>query len=105
MQIKTITTVLCLLISSIGLTEIKSYKSNQSNDNSNRGTGFEIKKFTLSSGGGVITAGNYNVISSIGQVDAGPKLSGGNFEFRGGFLTGNSGTGNPDVIFENSFEQ
>ncbi len=104
MKIKTKITVIFLWVRSIGVSQLNRNKSDQHEQIANRGTGYEIKKFTLSSGGGVITGGNYSLISSIGQIDAGPKAIGGNYEFRGGFLTGNSGNGNPDVIFKNSFE-
>lgn len=60
---------------------------------------YSINKYTLSSGGGVIAGGDYHLTSSIGQIDAGKKATGGNYEFRGGFLTGSS-----DLIFRNGFE-
>jgi len=99
MKVKTKIVLVCLLVNSVGMTQIHSKKSDHNNQSSNRGVTYKMNKYTLSSGGGVITGGNYQLTSSIGQIDAGEKAIGGNYEFRGGFLTGSS-----DLIFKNGFE-
>lgn len=70
--------------------------------NQTQGTpSYAIKKYTLSSGGGVMSdAGNvYEITGVIGQIDAGHNATGGSFTLRGGFLQQNT-----DLIFKNSFE-
>ncbi len=82
--------------STIQSTEVETEDSQQNAQGANN---YSINKYTLSSGGGVISGGDYQLNSSIGQIDAGEKATGGNYEFRGGFLTGSS-----DLIFRNGFE-
>ncbi len=87
------------LFTSAGLTDKNRSNVEASDHSQNGGSGYQITKYTLSSGGGVITGGNYHLTSSIGQLDAGHKATGGNYEFNGGFLSENT-----DLIFKNGFE-
>lgn len=98
MKIKILTIMVLTSMSPIGFSE--SNQSDTDNHNETKGTGiYEIKKHTISSGGGVSTGGIYSLTSSIGQIDAGHNATGGIYEFNGGFLTGNS-----DLIFKNGFD-
>ena len=60
---------------------------------------YEIKKYTINSGGAKITGGNFHLQSSIGQVDANTVLTGGDFSLNSGFWQKNT-----DLIFKNNFE-
>lgn len=46
---------------------------------------FSIDWFTIDGGGGTSTAGVYSVSGTIGQPDAGPAMTGGNYSLVGGF--------------------
>ena len=46
---------------------------------------YSIDWFTIDSGGGTSTGGVYQVSGTVGQAEAGPALSGGNFSVTGGF--------------------
>ena len=46
---------------------------------------FSIDWFTIDGGGGTSTGGVYAVSGTIGQPDAGPTMSGGNYSLVGGF--------------------
>ncbi|MBI3850309.1 MAG: hypothetical protein HY298_08480 [Verrucomicrobia bacterium] len=50
-----------------------------------RAQSYRIDWFTIDGGGGSSTGGVYSVNCTIGQPDAGPTLSGGNFTVDGGF--------------------
>ena len=60
---------------------------------------FEIRKYSINSGGSNINGGNFEMKSSIGQVDASHTMSGGNFQLNGGYWHKNT-----DLIFNNDFE-
>jgi len=60
---------------------------------------YEIKKYTINSGGSTSTGGTYQVSGSIGQVDASSKLTSANYSLNGGFWHENN-----DLIFKNGFE-
>jgi hypothetical protein len=63
--------------------------------------------FTVDSGGGTSTGGNYSVSGTIAQVDADPlhPASGGNFELTGGFWVIDSAPPTTqDAIFRDGFE-
>lgn len=64
---------------------------------------FEIKKYTINSGGASMTGGNYQLTASIGQVDASEHTNGGSFSLTGGFWQPSSNTSD-EIIFANSFE-
>ncbi len=53
--------------------------------------GFDLSWFTIDSGGGVSSAGAFEVSGTIGQPDAG-MMSGGSFELAGGYWAGGAGT-------------
>jgi hypothetical protein len=53
---------------------------------------FSISWSTIDSGGGTSSGGAFSVSGTIGQPDAGPVLSGGQFTVVGGFWTGVGGT-------------
>ena len=93
-------TFLAILVFIVSNAQATDTSTENSSQNAQGAGVYQIKKYTLSLGGGEISGGNYFVTSSIGQIDAGSKLLGGIYEVRGGFLTGNS-----DLIFKNSFEQ
>ena len=46
---------------------------------------YTIDWFTIDGGGGTSTGGVYQVSGTVGQPDAGPTMSGGNFTLDGGF--------------------
>ncbi len=46
---------------------------------------YSIDWFTMDGGGGTSTGGVYSVSVTIGQPDAGPAMTGGNFSVTGGF--------------------
>ena len=46
---------------------------------------YSIDWFTIDGGGGISTGAVYSVSGTIGQPDAGPAMSGGNFSLTGGF--------------------
>src|SRR4051812_48405363 len=50
-----------------------------------RAQSFSVDWFTIDSGGGAATAGNYSLTGTIGQPDAGPTLTAGTFSLVGGF--------------------
>src|SRR6266705_3605561 len=50
-----------------------------------RAQSYSIDWFTIDGGGGTSTGGVYQVSGTIGQPDAGPAMSGGNFSLTGGF--------------------
>jgi hypothetical protein len=47
--------------------------------------GYSIDWFTIDGGGGTSTGGVYQVSGTIGQPNAGPTMSGGNYSVGGGF--------------------
>ena len=49
------------------------------------GQSYSIDWFTIDGGGGTSTGGVYQVSDTIGQPDAGPTMSGGNYSVDGGF--------------------
>ena len=61
----------------------------------------EITKYTINSGGGFMTSGNYELSSSIAQVDASSALNSNSYVLNGGFWHKNE---NNDLIFKNGFE-
>jgi len=65
---------------------------------------YEIKKHTINNGGGKMTGGNYEMNSSIGQVDASSTQTGGNYSLNGGFWHETDNTPLPELIFTNGFE-
>ena len=46
---------------------------------------YSIDWFTIDGGGGTSTGGVYSISGTIGQPDAGPTMSGGNYSLVGGF--------------------
>jgi hypothetical protein len=46
---------------------------------------YSIDWSTIDGGGGTSTGGTYQVVGTIGQPDAGPVMSGGNYTLQGGF--------------------
>ncbi len=92
---------LMVLNVAISITGFATESANDSNQQNKHGAStYQIQSYTISSGGGVISGGEYSLTSSIGQIDAGPIFVGGVFKIRGGFLKENS-----DLIFKNSFDQ
>jgi hypothetical protein len=65
---------------------------------------FAIDWYSISAGGGESSGGNYSLVGTIGQPDAG-GLSGGNFSLEGGFLPGivvPSSIGAPTLVIQAS---
>lgn len=60
---------------------------------------YEIKKYTINSGGSTQNEGQYEMTSSIGQTDASGIQAGGNYSLNAGFWHKNN-----DLIFKNGFE-
>jgi hypothetical protein len=50
------------------------------------GGDYNLSWFTIDGGGGTSSSGDYRLESSIGQPDAGPLMSGGEYTLVGGFL-------------------
>jgi outer membrane lipoprotein-sorting protein len=65
---------------------------------------YDIKKHTINNGGGKMTGGNYEMNSSIGQVDASSTQTGGNYSLNGGFWHKTDTTPQSELIFTNGFE-
>ncbi len=65
---------------------------------------YEMKKYTINSGGSNMTGGNYEMNSSIGQVDASAEQTGGNYSLTGGFWSKSDNTPQGELIFTNGFE-
>ena len=49
------------------------------------GPAFDLTWHTIDGGGGTSTGGGFELAGTIGQHDAGPAMTGGTFELRGGF--------------------
>jgi hypothetical protein len=64
---------------------------------------YEIKKHSINNGSAIIQSTNYELRSSIGQVDASEKMLGVQFQITGGFWTANPPPNN-DLIFKDDFE-
>lgn len=64
---------------------------------------YQIKRYTINSGGGKTSGGGYSIHSSIGQVDASSTFSGGTYTLNGGFWHENRGPIS-DTIFIDGFE-
>ena len=61
---------------------------------------YTIPWYTIDSGGGYSNGGNFELEGTIGQHDAGPVMTGGNFSVRGGFWVGTNG---PFTVVPDSF--
>lgn len=51
-------------------------------------TGFTLPWWTVDAGGGTFSGGTYTLMGTVGQPDAGPPLTGGNYTLTGGFWVG-----------------
>jgi len=91
--------ILVLIVSTIVMSEIMNMEFEQQTVEAHGAIIYSIRKHTISSAGGVISAGNYIVTSSIGQIDAKHNAFNGIYTFIGGFLQQNT-----DLIFKNNFE-
>jgi len=60
---------------------------------------YEMRKYSINSGGNKLSGGDYEMISSIGQTDSGKILTGGDFMLNGGLWHENN-----DLIFKNGVE-
>ena len=61
---------------------------------------YTIPWYTIDGGGGYSSGGNFELDGTIGQHDAGPTMSGGNYTVRGGFWNGANG---PFTVTPDSF--
>ena len=98
-----------ILITGLILSSCGVYSQDKTTQTTNQTQGtptYAIKKYVISSGGGVMTdSGNvYKVTGVIGQIDAGHNATGSPYGFKGGFLHGESSTNTGDPIFKNGFE-
>ncbi len=65
------------------------------------GVDFQLKKPSITNGGGQSSSVNFKLNSSIGQKEASSEISSAHFKLSGGFWhTAN----NTDIIFKNGFE-
>lgn len=60
---------------------------------------YEIKKYSINSGGTTVSGGGFELQSSTGQIDANAQLTGGNFSLNSGFWQENK-----DLIFKNNLD-
>jgi len=60
---------------------------------------YEIKKYSINSGGSKMKQGQYELNSSIGQTDANKTLEAGDYSLNAGFRQENN-----DLIFKNGLE-
>ncbi|GAA4824741.1 hypothetical protein GCM10011365_04910 [Marinicella pacifica] len=60
---------------------------------------YEMKKYTINSGGEKMSAGQYELTASIGQTDANNTLTGGSYSLNAGFWHENT-----DLIFKDGFK-
>ena len=60
---------------------------------------YEIKKYSINSGGSKLKQGQYELNSSIGQTDANNTLEAGDYSLNAGFRQENN-----DLIFKNGLE-
>lgn len=65
---------------------------------------YKINNYTINNGGGEMIGGNYEMNSSIAQVDASATQTGGNYSLNGGFWHEKDNTPQPELIFTNGFE-
>jgi hypothetical protein len=49
---------------------------------------YDLTWYTIDSGAGALTGGDYTLTGSIGQPDAGQPLTGGDYDLTGGFVPG-----------------
>ncbi len=66
--------------------------------------GFELKKYSINSGGSEVSNGEFLIKSSIGQPDASIQMSNNEFAITGGFWSKNNSNINQGTIFNNGFE-
>lgn len=55
---------------------------------------FEIPWYTVDAGGGTSVGSGFELTGTVGQPDAGPELTSGNYLLEGGFWYGSSGPSN-----------
>ncbi len=65
---------------------------------------FEMKKYSINSGGSKMTSASYTMNASIGQVDANSKQDGANYTLYSGFWHPSTTTPQTEIIFTNGFE-
>lgn len=65
---------------------------------------YAIERYTVDSGGGVSSGGEFTLQGTIGQIDAGPALGGHPFRLQGGFWPGLNGSTFIDFLFSDRFE-
>jgi hypothetical protein len=69
------------------------------------GTGpYAIERYTVDTGGGVSSGGDFSLQGTIGQIDAGPTLFGNPYGVQGGFWPGLNGPAFIDRLFRDRFE-
>lgn len=64
---------------------------------------FEMKKQSINSGGKLMSGGQFQMTSSIAQVDASGALNSTSYRLSGGFWHKSNGS-NANLIFKNDFE-
>jgi hypothetical protein len=58
------------------------------NDGGGAGADLDLSWHSIGGGGGTSTAGSFELLSTIGQPDASPPMTAGNFALAGGFAPG-----------------
>ncbi len=62
---------------------------------------YAIPRSSIDGGAQRVSAGDRELVGSVGQADAAPPQSGGNFSLRGGF---HRASGSNDLIFADGFQ-
>ena len=65
---------------------------------------YEIKKHSINNGSTTVKGSDFEMRSSVAQVDVSKTLVGVRFELTGGFWTAIESPKNSDLIFEDGFE-
>ncbi|MEE4331053.1 MAG: hypothetical protein V2J10_09305 [Wenzhouxiangella sp.] len=65
---------------------------------------YAIERYTVDTGGGVSSGGDFSVQGTTGQIDAGPTLIGNPYGIQGGFWPGLNGPAFIDRLFQDRFE-
>lgn len=68
------------------------------------GAPFEIRKYTIDSGGGISASGPVAVQGTLGQPDANATVSAGAYRIRGGFWAAPAEPLPDDILLRDSFE-
>ncbi len=65
---------------------------------------FELKKYSINSGGSTVSNNEFSIKSSAGQANASVQMSNSEFAITGGFWSKTNSNANQNLIFNNGFE-